>query len=180
MTNIIIAFPRIEDARNLKGILVRNGYHVVSTCQSGAYVMTMADRLESGIVICGYRLTDMLYSELRENLPRSFQIMLVTSPRNWSGESAEDIVFEPIPLNISSLTDTLQMMIEIGTGRSRRRGRQKNRSQKEQEVIRKAKLLLMDKNSMTEDEAHRFIQRKSMESGNSLIETAEKVLLIYG
>jgi response regulator NasT len=180
MTNIIIAFPKIEEARGLKGILVKNGYSVTATCQSGSYVMTMADRLESGIVICGYRLTDMIYSDLLENLPKGFQMVLVTSPIHWEGAELGNVVFEPIPLNVASLLNTLQMVIETGIIRQRRKKRLRERTGEEQEKLAQAKRLLMDKNNLTEEEAHRFIQRKSMESGNSLTETAEMVMVIYG
>ena len=37
-------------------------------------------------------------------------------------------------------------------------------------------ILLMDRNEMTEEQAHRFLQKKSMNSGVKLAETARMVL----
>lgn len=34
----------------------------------------------------------------------------------------------------------------------------------------------MERNNMSEDEAHRYLQKSSMESGTNLVETAEMVL----
>jgi uncharacterized protein YaaQ len=47
--SIIIAFPKIEDAVNLKNALVRNGYEVTATCTTGAQVIGMAN--ESGYAL---------------------------------------------------------------------------------------------------------------------------------
>ena len=46
----------------------------------------------------------------------------------------------------------------------------------EQAVIDDAKRLLMNRNGMTEEQAHRFLQKKSMDSGAKLIQTAQLVL----
>ena len=45
-------------------------------------------------------------------------------------------------------------------------------------MIKKAKLLLMDRNNMSEAEAHRYLQKSSMDSGTNMVETAEMVLSI--
>ena len=43
-------------------------------------------------------------------------------------------------------------------------------------MIRKAKELLMARNNMTEEEAHRYIQKRSMDNGTDLTETAQMIL----
>ena len=43
-------------------------------------------------------------------------------------------------------------------------------------LIAKAKALLMERNNMTEAEAHRYIQKCSMDSGTNLVETAQMVI----
>ena len=73
MTGIIVALPKIEDAKNMKNLLVRSGYSVEAICTSGLQVLSAVDQLNDGIVICGYKLTDMLYFELHENLPKEFE-----------------------------------------------------------------------------------------------------------
>lgn len=58
MTNIIVVLPKLEDAKNIKNILVRNGFHVTGIGNSGAQALSQADDLNDGIVICSYRLPD--------------------------------------------------------------------------------------------------------------------------
>ncbi|MFZ7101836.1 MAG: ANTAR domain-containing response regulator [Peptococcaceae bacterium] len=51
-----------------------------------------------------------------------------------------------------------------------------NESLKEKKKVGQAKELLMNKKGMTEPEAHRFLQRKSMETGVPLKAIAQKIL----
>ena len=44
------------------------------------------------------------------------------------------------------------------------------------EIINQAKALLMERNNMTEEEAHRYIQKCSMDSGTNMLETAQMVI----
>lgn len=66
MVNIIVVFPKLEDAKNIRNLLARNGYSVIGVCCTGAQVLQITDNLEDGIVICGYRFNDMMYADLRE------------------------------------------------------------------------------------------------------------------
>lgn len=179
MTNVIVAFPKIEDAKNIKSVLTRNGINVIAASTTGAYVINVADEVDSGIVVCGYKLADMQYSELAYCLPKGFRMLLVASERHWQENPMDDVVFLPMPLKVHALIETVQMMIE--TSRMQRKERKPaKRSEEEKNIILNAKRMLMEKNSMSEDEAHRYIQKCSMDSGNSLIETAQMVMSFYG
>lgn len=48
--------------------------------------------------------------------------------------------------------------------------------QEEQELIKQAKELLMDRNHMTETDAHRYLQKCSMDSGTNMVETAQMIM----
>ena len=43
-------------------------------------------------------------------------------------------------------------------------------------MIEQAKAVLMERNSFSEDEAHRYIQKRSMDNGTGLVETAQMIL----
>ncbi len=43
-------------------------------------------------------------------------------------------------------------------------------------MIEEAKLILMQRNHMTEEEAHRYLQKNSMQSGVNLLEMAQMVI----
>ena len=50
------------------------------------------------------------------------------------------------------------------------------RSEAEQKLVDEAKAILMERNNLSEEEAHRYIQKCSMDSGTNLVETAQMVL----
>ena len=74
MTNIIVAFGKIEDAKSIKNVLVKNGFSVAAVCTSGAQALSYVDEFHDGIVICGYKLVDMICLEFR------FQVLIKLIP----------------------------------------------------------------------------------------------------
>ena len=92
MANIIVAFSKPEDAKSIKNILMRNGFEVIAVCTSGAQVLSQMEGLNSGIVVCGYRLTDMLYSELRDCMSPESAMLMIASPSKWSVDAPRDVV----------------------------------------------------------------------------------------
>lgn len=177
MTNIIIAFSRPEDGRNIKGILMRNGFEAAAVCTSGAQAIAAAESLHSGIVVSGYRFEDMLFDQLRQCLPAAFDMLLISSPSRFSGQSVNQVVCLPMPLKVHDLISTLEMMVQSQLRvRKKQREKPRQRSASEQDLIRQAKELLMERNNMSESQAHRYLQKCSMDSGTSLVETAEMVI----
>lgn len=177
MLSIIIAFPKIEDANNIKMLLIRNGYEVNATCTTGAQAIGIANELDEGIVISGYRLPDMLYRELNGYLPKGFEMLLLASAQRLLESSEGNIVSLSMPIKGHDLINTLQMMTyNYMRKKKKERNKPRERSQEERDVIQRAKLLLMDRNNMSEEEAHRYIQKTSMDSGTNLVEMAEMIL----
>jgi response regulator NasT len=68
------------------------------------------------------------------------------------------------------------MEYTITRNRRQMRARGRNRSDKEREILDQAKGVLMERNSMTEEEAHRYIQKRSMDNGTGMVETAQMIL----
>lgn len=176
LTNVIVLFPKIEDAKNIRNLLVRHGFQVPAVCSTGAMALAHANDLSDGIVVCGYKYPDMLYSELKADLPPHFEMLLVASQRVVS-EVERDIMCVTMPIKVQDLLNTLEMMsANIARRRKKRRSQPAARSEEDKQVLWEAKTLLMERNSMTEEEAHRYIQKCSMDSGTNLVETAQMVL----
>ena len=179
MFSIIVGFPKLEDANSIKNLLIRNGYHVSESCTLGSQIVTYANDLDEGIVVCGYRFSDMHYSELYNYLPKGFEMLLIASPEKLE-YSQNYIVCLPMPIKTHDLLNTLQMMsYQYQRRKKKDKDKPKERTAEEKELIRKAKLVLMDRNNMSEDEAHRYLQKTSMDSGTNLIEMSEMVLKMF-
>lgn len=177
MTNIIVVFPKIEDATNIRNLLVRHGFQVPAVCTTGAQALSFADSLGDGVVVCGYKYADMMYTELHECLPSHFEMLLVASSRVWSECIGNDIMCVAMPIKVHDLLNTVELMAaNLERKKKKLRQKPKVRSEKDKKILWEAKCLLMERNNMTEEEAHRYIQKCSMDSGTNLIETAQMVL----
>lgn len=179
MTGIIVVFPNKDNATNIRNLLARGGMDVIGVCSNGAQAMHYADTVDDGIVVCGYRMKDMMYAQLREYLPDSFEMLLIASQDKWSRGDVEGVVGLSTPIKVYDLMNTMNMMLQsMDRKRKKRKKEAKNRDPKQQETIRRAKELLMERNNMSEGEAHRYLQKSSMDSGTNMVETAEMVLSI--
>ena len=177
MTNIVVAFSKPEEAKTIRNVLVRNGYSVLAACTSGAQVLSQVDELHDGLIVCSYKLADMLYSELHECLPAGFDMLLMASRNHWDECIGNDIVCLAMPLKVHELLSTAGMMVEQLERRKRKRRLiPRTRNPEEEALIREAKAVLMERNNMDEEEAHRYLQKCSMDSGTNLVETAQMLL----
>ena len=179
MGSIVVVFPKKETAVNIRNVLKRGGIEVAGICTTGAQTLQFADNLEEGIIICGYKMQDMLYSELRECLPENFEVLLIASADKWGQGLVKGVIGLPMPIKVYDLLNTIEMMLQnMQRRRRKRREAAKNRNAAQQQVIDQAKSLLMERNQMTEEEAHRYLQKCSMDSGTNMPETARMVLTI--
>lgn len=180
MSNLIVVFPKREVATNIRNILVRGGIDVLGVCQTGAKALQYADTLDEGIVVCGYKMQDMMFHEIREFLPNNFEMLLIASPDKWTEGMYEGVVGLPMPIKVYDLINTIDMMEQTIERRRKKRRKQSGagRSPEEKAIIDEAKSLLMERNRMDEDEAHRYLQKSSMDSGTNMLETAQMVLAI--
>lgn len=176
MTNVIVAFSRAEDAKNIKNVLMRNGFQAVTVCTLGAQAIQCMDGLGSGILICGWRFQDLVFQELHACLPAGFEMILVASPARCSGDVPDGMIFLPMPLKAQDLVDTLHLMTRSQMRKNPRGHLPKKRSDEQRQMIAKAKTLLMERSQMSEEEAHRYIQKCSMDSGRDMVETALMVI----
>ena len=85
-----------------------------------------------------------------------------------------------MPFKAYELVENVQYMLKrIYRNYKERKEQPKVRSEEELSIISHAKIILMDKGAMTEEEAHRYLQKKSMDCGMSLVATARDILDIY-
>ncbi len=180
MVSVIVAFPRMEDARAIRSLLLKYSFTVAGMYTSGAQVLQRADDLGDCIVVCGYQLADMPFQSLQESLPEYCSMLLLTAKPVWDECHVRGICCLPMPLKPRQFIETVgslaDQMMEL---RRKRKSRPRQRSQEENSVIARAKELLQKVNHWSEEEAHRYLQRCSMDSGSSLVETAYMVFSMY-
>ena len=177
MNNIVIAFPKKEVANSIKKILAQSGYTVTAVANTGASALSSMNGLNMGIIICGYRFSDMMYSEIYEYMPKEFQMLLIASAAGIMEKNVDNLMSLSMPLKVHELLQTVEMMdYTITRRRKKLRQRPKVRSKEDQEMLSSAKSVLMERNGFSEEEAHRYIQKRSMDNGTGLVEAAQMIL----
>ena len=92
----------------------------------------------------------------------------------------DDVIYLPLPLKAYDLVDTVSdLLTDIHRRLKREREKPNKRSSADQGVINQAKSLLMEKNELTEEEAHRYLQMRSMDNETNMVEAAYMVLLVF-
>lgn len=175
MSFIVIAMPRREDAVRLKQIILRSGiWDEILTCSLGNEAVCAIEEKEVCLIITTRRLKDMGYEELASVLPYPLSMVLLT-------KDPESILFSGniIPLELPFRTEQLALLLRrlLPDLRPIRKPRKPKRSPEEQKIIDEAKVLLMKQKDLSEPDAFRYLQKNSMDTGKSLLETAQMVLL---
>ena len=63
-SSIVIALPKIEDAKKIRTILNRHGLTVASVCSSVSNALASISELDSGVLICGYNRHLSVYTRI--------------------------------------------------------------------------------------------------------------------
>lgn len=182
MSGVIIACKDDAMCEKLRAVLVSSGIEVLGTAAKGAYALKLASRFydNGGVILCTYALTDMTASELFKIKPDNVEMVVMLSARQKTFFQGNGMLCLDVPLKRNDLIETLGMLIEHKWSSLNDFGRlqtsSSRRTDEEKQIIFNAKSLLMERNNMTEPDAHRFMQKRSMNSGEALVEVAKKIL----
>lgn len=178
MGGIIVALPKLEDAKHISEILKRRGIEIAYVCNTGAGVLTYANQLGECIVICASQFKDMHCTQIARYLSKECEMLLLVS-KTALDECPTDIMTLTYPIRSADLVGTVEMMLSQQERKHKKKQNiPKKRSEKEQNYINNAKWVLMERNNMTEQEAFRYIQKCSMDSGTNMVETAQMILIM--
>ncbi len=168
MDRMIVAFAGQEARRRTLHLLRRCGYDPACCRASGAEAIRAASQLGNAAVVCGFRLPDMTAGELAENLSGVAPVLAVSSPANLALCQGGNLYKLPVPASLDEFRAALELLC--------RSGRPAVRSEADRRLIQQAKALLMEQRRLSEEEAHRLLQKRSMDAGQSLAETARAAL----
>ncbi|MCR5591464.1 MAG: ANTAR domain-containing protein [Lachnospiraceae bacterium] len=178
MGAILVAMPRHEDSGRISDIIKRSGIgDEIFICDTGSEVLRRIEDMDISLVLCTRRLKDMGYEELYGYMPPGMYMLMLSKDVRTDLFSSNIIVLQ-MPFKTADLISSIRMLVPEGYRRSPRRSTA--RSAGDKETIDKAKLLLMERNNMTEPEAYRYLQKNSMDMSRTLSETAQMILSLGG
>ena len=181
MTQILIAFPAGAMSEKIRLLLLHAGFTDTQIVSGGGEALRNMREQNIGILICPVRMKDMDYTEILPNLPAFWRVLLMDSAKNIASRREDDVMAVELPAKGAAILDTVAMILgelEYAFRREKKKekAKPKKRSPEEQKMIDDAKALIMDRNHLTEEEAFRYIQKTSMDTGRSMVETAEMIL----
>ena len=176
MGAIIVAMPKHDDSDRIARIIKTSDiWEEVFICDTGSEVLRKIEDMDISLVILTRRLRDMGYEELYEYLPSGVNMLLLTKDVNTEIFSSNILILQ-MPFKQPDLISSIRMLQPEGYRRQKRKPPE--RSGSDRQTIDEAKLLLMNRNNMSEPEAYRYLQKNSMDMGRTLTETAQMILAL--
>ena len=145
----------------------------VPEARSGGEVKRLVAKQHIGTIVCGYKLRDGSAEDLFYDLPPA-STMVVIARQDMLDMLSDDIFKLAAPVSKGDLCASVNMVLQVG--HRLEKALRPKRNEEENEVVSKAKRHLMERDGLSEEEAHRYIQKKSMDSGARMVQTAIQVL----
>ena len=151
--NILAAFSNERVLGVVEKALASENIRLAYSCKSVSELKKSINYCQGGIIICGYKLKDGAIVQFSES-ERVFKLI--------------------VPLKKDDLICSVYMLLSMGEGGYTRKT--SFRTSEEEKIIRKAKEILIDRYNLTEEQAHKYLQKKSMDTGRKIIDVAKLIL----
>lgn len=167
MERIVTVFESAKTGQKVKMLLESTGIARVLCCRTAAEAKVLMGQQGIPTVICGYKFPDGTAEELFGDLPQG-RTMLLLAHQNMLELCDDPRIFKiAAPLTRSDLVEATQLAIAAAN-----RDVRPPRSQKEEDLIVRAKEWLMERYGIEERQAHYLLQKRSMAQGRKMQDTA--------
>lgn len=171
---VVLAFPKKETAEKIKRMLYGTGYDAEMICRTKAELIRYISDIDEVLVIMGYKLPDAVADAVYEDMREGQKLMSIVKADMQGRIENPDILTVPLPVSRQRLISSIEIFLGVIEKQSKNAGR----APEEDKIVNRAKLYLMETYMMTEQQAHRFIQKRSMDTGARFIDTARSILNI--
>ena len=172
VNRLIVAFEGDKQCELVRETLESGGIPPRVVCHTGAEVLRSAHEMGRALVISGYKFPDMSADELAYDLGTS-AIMLVVGKNVQLDFCEHPGLFKlPAPFSRSELLTSVSMLQQLA---EKTLVPPPRRTAGEEALVGEAKSILM-RAGMSESEAHRLLQKRSMESGERLVNVAKRIV----
>ncbi|HEX2986435.1 MAG TPA: ANTAR domain-containing protein [Caproiciproducens sp.] len=178
MSSILVANSNLDSAKKIAAVLRSGGLNISGVCSAGSQVIEFTNRhYQGGVVVCSEKLSDMPAMNLPRVVGNGYDFLFILKNLPPAVSDAFISVSLIMPINRVNLISTVNMLLDLSDYSSLSiKKKLSSGTLDEKKVIEAAKSLLMERNYFTEAQAHRFIQKKSMDTGKKMVETALIIL----
>lgn len=173
MREIIVASANNRAAERLRSLLQSASLFVSNIYTSGAEVLSYASIRPGAVIICGKLSDGMTALALADMLPAGFDLVWLMPSGEISPGYVSNLMTLNMPLNRVEFINTVKVLAATA---GEQYVRKSVRSAQEESALRTAKQRLMDRHLISEREAHKLLQNRSMKTGMKLLDVARLVL----
>ena len=185
--SVLLVSANEKMTTSLRVYLSREDYGPIVTCESVSAARRLIDQRDFDIIIINTPLKDEVGINLAIEVAdrTSSSVMLLISAELFD-EVSEKVagcgVFTLAkPVNATVLGYSLKMMCSTRERLLRMEQKQKSFEEKLEEIkiVNRAKIMLVENLGITEDEAHKFIEKNAMNERRSKVDIARKIITEY-
>lgn len=171
MRSIVIASSSRSMATKLNRILP-NYMTDIYYSKNEAELYTLCDRLGGGVLIVA-ALREANINDIKNTLSSAWDIIAVLPAGAPEPFYSSNLTAFTAPVNIGEFLSTLEALMSVSDYKKTAYETEKA------DAVSRAKNILIDKNEISEDEAHYLLQRMSMDMGVSIKKVAQTVIKEY-
>lgn len=176
MNRLVVAFDSENAIARITEMLASSSLIPRSTHRTGADVVRAVRYMGGGTVVCGVKLLDMTADQLHGALDGVAHMLVVGKPLQLEMYAADEVFKLALPVNRFDLSASVRMLLQLEEMNHKRKNQ---RTSQESQRIEQAKYLLETTLSMTEAEAHKYLQKRSMDAGVRIVDMAQMIIDSY-
>ncbi len=176
MFRTVVAFDSENAINGVSEILEKAGITVRYRCRTAAAVVRAINTMGGGVVICGFRFPDGTADTLAEDLGNKALCLVAAKQIHLDMLESDDVFQISLPLKGFQLIGSVNMLLQMD--QKLQNSSIPRRSPEENELISHAKTLIMAKHGFSEPEAHRYLQKLSMDRSVKLYEMARYIITV--
>ncbi|MGN1317697.1 MAG: ANTAR domain-containing response regulator [Lachnospirales bacterium] len=172
--NIFIALNNKKTALSIAKILISEGISVTAVIKNVSDLTTTLSYYKNGTIITSCLFDGIHIDRIMDYVPDGYTAIVVGNKEQLNNCENDNLFKLAVPLHKNDLICALDMMSTFDSSYQP----ESNKSLQDEKLIDRAKHTLIDTYNMTEEQAHRYIQKKSMDTGRKLVEIAKIILEI--
>jgi AmiR/NasT family two-component response regulator len=178
-SKILIVAPR-KWGEKVRAILAEAGFSAVTLLASGNEAIRRKEWDMPDVVIAPHRLPDMLGVDLAEAFIGICMVVIVLSQETeaFPAQDFDNIVYMMAPVSAKMLVQTIDVVLQMDRrieSLSEKLAKVE-RSFQDHRTFDKVKAYMIERYGMSEGQAHRLLQKRSMESGRRMADLAKDIL----
>ncbi|MDR3091700.1 MAG: ANTAR domain-containing protein [Clostridiales bacterium] len=160
MIKVILAFSSKDASVKIAKALEASGIHVFRACGRKSELLSLLADEGGPVVVAGFKVWGQTITQLYQDFPKGVAVAAIVTPeQKCLMEDCPDIFTLTTPVLHGELARAVEALARPGRC-----------------LIRDAKKILMERFYMSESQAHRYIQKRSMDAGRKIEEVAKSII----